>query len=331
MLVGKYVDHIPYYRQQRIDQRGGLWICDKTRVRYTEKCALLLLTIYHQLIGRILRSGYVSADETIVKLLDPDRHHKAQDAWLWTYLGPKADTIIFQFSLTRGAENPRAFFPPQWSGELQSDGYGVYTSLARSRPGIVLFGCWTHARRRAVEALKSGEQKALALVQEINELYAIETEAKDRGYTHAQRSYYRYAKCRPVFKRLKARFEELKRTELPSGHLGDAAKYALNRWSQLVRYAKPGYGHINIDQNPVESQIRPTKIGAKNWMHIGHPKAGWRSAVIYSIVGTCRLLEIDPFAYLAWVLPKLAAATNKTAVGLLPHDYAQIHSRPNTS
>jgi hypothetical protein len=182
-----------------------------------------------------------------------------------------------------------------------------------------------------VDAIKSGEQKALPLLREINELYAIETHAKERSYTPTQRGYYRRGKCRQIFKRLKKRFEELKRTELPSSHLGDAAKYALNRWSQLVRYAKPGYGHINIDQNPVESQIRPTKIGAKNWMHIGHPKAGWRSAVIYSIVGTCRLLEVDPFAYLRWVLPRLAAATTRTAGGLLPHDFKQLHTKHNTS
>jgi transposase len=332
MLVGKYVDHVPYYRQERIDLRGGLYISDKARVRYTEHCALLLLTIYYQLIRRILDSGYVSVDETTVKLLDPDRPHKAQDSWLWTYLGPKAQAIVFQFGVTRGGENLQAFFPGNWRGQLQSDGYVVYESFGKQQPGIVLFGCWTHARRRAVDAIKSGAgEKALTLVEEINELYAIETEAKKRGYTSAQRGYYRYAKCRPVFKRLKARFEALKRDELPSSHLGDAAKYALNRWSELVRYAKPGYGHINIDQNPVESNIRPTKIGAKNWMHIGHPKAGWRSAVIYTVVGTCRLLKIDPQAYLTWVLPKLAAATTRDTSGLLPHDYARLHPLPNTS
>lgn len=326
MLVSKYVDHVPYYRQQRIDLRGGLYIEDKARVRYTEKCALLLLTIYHQLIARILVSGYVSVDETVVKLLDPDRRHKARDAWLWTYLGPTAQAIAFQFALTRGAEHPERFFPADWQGQLQCDGYGVYGGIAKRRPGVVLFGCWTHARRRAVEALKSGAgDEAVALVEEINELYAIETEAKQRGYSTQQRSYYRYAKCRPVFERLKARFERLKQTELPSSHLGDAARYALNHWQPLVRYAKPGYGHVNIDQNPIEGNIRPTKIGAKNWLHIGHPKAGWRSAVIYSIVGTCRLLQVDPLAYLTWVLPKLAAATNHTASGLLPHDYAALH------
>ena len=120
-------------------------------MRYTEKCALLLLTIYHQLIGRLLSGGYVSADETTVKLLAPDRRHKAQDAWLWTYLGPTADTIVFQFSLTREAENPQTFFPKNWCGALPVDGYRVYTSLAQSLPGIVLFGCWTRARLGVVD------------------------------------------------------------------------------------------------------------------------------------------------------------------------------------
>jgi transposase len=299
MLVSKFMDHIPYYRQQRIDRRGGLDISDKARVRYTEKCALLLLTVYQQLIQRILGSGYVSADETVVKLLDPDRRHKAQVAYLWVYLAPTADAIAFEFSLTRCAESPERFFPLDYRGVLQSDGYGVYAGVAKKRPGMALLGCWTHARRRAVDALKSGAgAPALTLVKEIGELYAIETEVTERGYTAAQRGYYRYAKCRPVFRRLKARFEELKRTELPSSHLGDAARYALNRWSELVRYAKPSFGHVNICQNQIEGNIRPTKIGSKNWMHIGHPKAGWRSAVIYSIVGSCRLVQVDPLAYL---------------------------------
>jgi hypothetical protein len=237
MLVSKYVDHVPYYRQQRIDLRGGLFISDKARVRYGERCTLLLLPIHHQLIELILRSGYVSADETFVKLLDPEQRHKARDAYLWTYLGPKVSAIVFEFSLTRSAQNPERLFPVNWRGALQCDGYSAYESLSRVRPGMVMFGCWTHARRRAVEALKSGAgEPALALVEEINALYAIETEAKERGYTPEQRSFYRYAKCRPVFKRLKTRFEQLKQTKLPSSHLADAARYALNRWPQLVRY-----------------------------------------------------------------------------------------------
>jgi transposase len=160
-------------------------------------------------------------------------------------------SIAFEFSLTRGAESPERFFPLGYEGTLQCDGYGVYASVAKKRPGMALLGCWTPARRRAVDALKSGEgDKALRLVNEIDELYAIEREARARGYTAVQRGCYRYAKCRPVFRRLKARFEALKVTELPSSYLGDAARYSLNRWSELVRYAKPDFGHVNIDQTP---------------------------------------------------------------------------------
>ena len=115
----------------------------------------------------------------------------------------------------------------------------------------------------------------------------------------------------------------LQATELPQSLLGKAARYALNRWPELARYAKAAYGHVRIDNNPVERGIRPTKLGLRNWLFIGHPRAGWRSAVIYSIVGTCKLINVNPEAYLAWVLPKLAAATTKTTDGLLPHDFAE--------
>ena len=115
----------------------------------------------------------------------------------------------------------------------------------------------------------------------------------------------------------------LQRTELPKSLLGEASRYAVNQWPELARYAKASYGRIRIDNNPVERGIRPTKLGMRNWLFIGHPSAGWRSAVIYSVVGTCKPIHVNPEAYLVWVLPKLAAATTKTAAGLLPHDFAK--------
>lgn len=207
---------------------------------------------------------------------------------------------------------------------MQSDGYELYAALVKERPRITRFGCMAHCRRKLADAAKAGEAAAVPLLLDIGRLYAIEKEADERGLTDNQRAALRHARARPILRELQRRFAELQRTELPRSLLGEAARYAVNQWRELARYAKAAYGHIRIDNNPVERGIRPTKLGLKNWLFIGHPDAGWRSAVIYSVVGTCKLLHVNPEAYLAWVLPKLAAATTKTAGGLLPHDFAAL-------
>lgn len=159
---------------------------------------------------------------------------------------------------------------------------------------------------------------------EIGRLYAIEKDADGRKLSDAQRACLRHARARPILKNLQCAFVEIQQRELPKSLLGEAARYAVNQWPELARYAKASFGHIRIDNNPVERGIRPTKLGMRNWLFIGHPDAGWRSAVIYSIVGSCKLLGVNPHSYLKWVLPQLAAATTKTARGLLPHDFAAL-------
>lgn len=142
-----------------------------------------------------------------------------------------------------------------------------------------------------------------------------------------------------VLRRLQRKFRTLELTAPPSGNLREAVTYANGRWPALVRYAKIGFGHTSIDQNAIEHCFRPGKVGLRNYLFIGHPAAGWRSAVVYNIVATCRLLGVNPETYFACVLPKLAAGTNRsTAAGLLPHDFARLpeseqltHSAPTPS
>ena len=113
-------------------------------------------------------------------------------------------------------------------------------------------------------------------------------------------------------------------TILPQSILGKALRYALERWPQLARYAEPGHGHVHIDSNAVENCIRPSAVARKNFLFIGHPDAGWRSAVIYSVLGTCKLHKINEWSYLSWALPRLAAATNHTASQFTPQNFAQL-------
>ncbi len=327
VLVSKYLDHLPLHRQEKIAARVGVELPRQKLCRWVEGAAHLLRTVHGQLATRILASGYVQVDETPIRVLDPDRGGHAAQAYLWPYLAPTANAIVFDFNLSRGRDSPEKFFPDDWGGVLQSDGYELYASFARRRPQIVHAGCMAHLRRHLVEALDGGGEDVAVLLAEIGVLYRLEKDARERALDAPARAALREAHAQPILARLERRFEQVRREVLPQSALGKAAAYALNHWPALCRYARPGFGHVLIDNNSIERGIRPTKLGAKNWIFIGHPDAGWRSAVIYSVIGTCQLLGVNPQRYLAWVLPKLAAATTRTAVNLLPHDFAALPVR----
>lgn len=325
VLVAKYVDCLPLYRQEGIDARGGVWISRQARCRYVDAAAHLLITIREQLKAKILGSAYVQVDETFTKLLDPERRGRSRDAYLWGYHAPHEKAVVLEFAPSRSGEILYDFFPSQWSGIAQTDGAPVYPRVFRHRPGIVHIECMAHLRRYVLEAIKSDECQAIPLLKDITELYRIERLARLWGLSHEARGLLRHAKAKPVLKRLQRKFRVLKHTAPPSGNLRDAVTYANGRWPHLVRYAKMGLGHVEIDQNGIERCFRSGKVGLRNYLFVGHPAAGWRSAVVYSVVASCNLVGVNPESYLTWVLPILAAGTNRsTAQGLLPHDFAKL-------
>jgi transposase len=325
IIIAKYADHVPLHRQERIDARGGVWITRQARCRYVEAAAHLLITIHLYLKRKILDGGYVQVDETFTKLLDSDRGGRARDAYLWGYHAPHERAIVLEFSPSRSGEILHRFFPRGWQGEVQTDGAKMYPGVFKHHPGIVHFECIAHLRRYVLEAVKAGEMAALPLLKDITRLYRIERHATDQQMTAAQRGALRYAKAKPILKRLQRQFRALERDTPLFGKLREAVISANHRWRNLARYARIECGHILIDQNSIERCFRPSKIGLRNYLFIGHPEAGWRSAVLYSVIGTCRLVGVNPEAYIRWVLPKLAAATNSTATGLLPHDFATLY------
>lgn len=154
LLVSKYTDHIPLYRQQQMAARAGVDLPRQKLGRWVQTSAQLLLTVHEQLAERIRDSGYVQADETPVKVLDRDRSGRAAKAWLWTYHAPTADAIVFDFHCSRGRDSPNRFFPKKWQGALQSDGYNLYAALAKARRGMTHFGCMAHCRRKVADAVR---------------------------------------------------------------------------------------------------------------------------------------------------------------------------------
>jgi len=328
LVVSKYQDHLPLYRIEQIAARQGV-ILDRSKMsRWVEQVALMLTGLITPLRQRLLDSRYVQCDETPVKVLDPERPGAARQAWLWVCHAPTARIILFDFDLTRKQDVALNLFPPDWQGVAQTDGYQVYENLVDQRKGMIALRCWAHARRKWVEAVDNGGPAVAQILALIARLYQVEAET--RGQPFAQREALRISRSQILLSQLKTRMSEVQAHALPASKLGEACAYTLSRWTELARYAEPGYGHVEIDNNPIENGIRPSALGKKNWLFVGHPDAGWKTATLYSILGTCKLLKLNPEAYLNWVLPKLASGTNHSA-GLLPHDYLELIKEPTHS
>jgi transposase len=326
LLVAKYCDHLPFYRLQQIFKtRHQVRIDRTTMCHWMKRCSELLYILYEALRLDLLGGDYLQIDETSVKLLDPDTKGKAKQSYFWVITRPGRG-VLYWFGPGRGADVAKELLKG-FTGKLQSDGYNVYDTLVRSIKGLILFGCWAHVRRKFVEALESGGAAAAWYVAEIQRLYRIESQCDEATASTDERAEVRGLESAPILARIKARLELDHGTGriLPSSPLGKAVDYTLSRWPGLERYAEAGNGEVKIDNNPVENAIRPSAIGKKNWLFIGHPKAGQRSAIIYTIIEECRLHGVDPCAYLVDVMPRIMDHSSHRIAELLPRQWAEAN------
>ena len=328
VLLSKYVDAIPLYRQAAMLERLGPGFTRQTMGQWVEHGAGLLQPVYQELQKTVTQSGYVQGDETPIRVLDPARPGAAREAWLWTFLAPQPKVVVFDFQLTRSHE-PALAFLRRFAGIFQTDGYAGYPKALRMLPEpqrqqIIHAACMAHCRRPFVEALEAGDDRAAPFLTYLGALYRIEAELREatpeaRALARGTQSTAWLVPMHLALTRAAA-----DPSVLPQGALAKAVHYALARWPELTRYAEPGHGHMHIDSNAVENSIRPSAVGKKNFLFVGHPAAGWRSAVLYSVLGTCKLQGVNPWRYLTWALPRLAAATNHTAGEFTPQRFAQL-------
>jgi len=316
ILLSRFDDHVAYYTLERIfRERHGAVIPRQQMVQWVEKIAFLLLAIYHLIWEELQAGGYLQVDETPVKVLDPEVKGKAAQGYLWFYSTPRGN-VFLEFSESRGRDSPRERLR-NFRGTIQTDAYEVYESLRRERrSSLQRLGCLSHARRRFYKALEESCTEAIWFVAQIRQLYRIEDEI--RGASPEERRAVRRQKAPPFWKAMKRRPLELRATALflPQSTLGKAVNYFLNDYTALVSYLRDG--RFEIDNNLVENDVRPSVIGRKRWLFIGHPDAGWRSAVIYTIIQSCRRRAINPQEYLADVLNRLPAMKIAQVKELLP-------------
>ena len=324
IVIGKYADHLPLYRQEQIyQQRHGVGLSRQTMANGVALVADWLKPIVKVMGVEQYSDGYVQVDETPIKYLAPGKGKTAQ-GYLWTAHRPGGDTV-YHWHAGRGHECLENFIPHDFSGTIQCDAYGAYRTYARKQGDIELAGCWAHARRKFHEAFLQGEakQRAAWLLRQIGHLYGIESELRESRAGPRLREALRQSRSRPIIARIHRALLlfQNSRKHLPKSLMGKALAYALGQWPMLGRFVEDG--RIEIDNNLCENAIRPTAVGKKNWLFIGAEEAGWRSAVIYSIITSCRSRGIDPFAYIKDVLIRLPTMTNHQIVEITPAAWAQ--------
>lgn len=299
IVVSKYLDHLPLYRQCAIYKRHGFSVARQNLVRWVEKIAQWLKPIYNHMGKELLAGDYIQADETPIKYCDPDYgEKKTRQGYLCGYSRP-ADNVYYRWSPSRSHQNVTAFLEG-YEGLLQSDAYDAYIQFAARNEGVTLIGCMAHARRKFYDAQDQHPRESALVLKLIARLYRVEQCIREKALPLAEVSQYRQKHALNSHCRLKHVIEILRHRTLPQSQLGKACAYALNNWTYLSCYLN--HGQVAIDNNAMENAIRPTAIGKKNWLFVGHPQAGERAAILYSILISCQRLEIDITDYLTEVL-----------------------------
>jgi len=316
VAVSKFADHLPLYRLAQIAARQGVTLALPTLADWAGRIGVALQPLAGRLAWHLLQEGVLHADETPVQQLDPGGG-KTKKAYLWAYrgngLGQGPPIVVFDYQASREGRHAASFLQG-WHGHLMVDDYAGYKALFRDGT-VVELGCWAHARRKFFDLAKaSGSPVATRALRHIARLYRIEAKAK--GQDAEERRRLRAKHSAPRLKLYHAWLLKT-RAQVPDGSgTAKAMDYSLKRWDALARYAETG--HLPIDNNTVENDIRPIAIGKKNWLFAGSERAGKRAAAIQTLLGTARLNGIDPAAWLKDTLEKLPAWPASRIDELLP-------------
>ncbi len=297
IVVSKYADHLPLYRQEQIFERAGVDLPRSTLGDVVAAVAERLAPVADAILAEVLAGRVVHTDDTPVTYLTPPEG--SARGFVWTYVGEKRD-VAYDFTPTRSRDGPMRVLS-RYRGFLQADAYAGYDALYPAGT-IVEVGCWAHARRYFVRAKDSDPRAALVLLP-IQRLYAVEALGRDLPET--ERQLLRLSKSKPLLEEIRRQLDAFEaQIVLPKSPFGKAVAYVRGNWTALTRYLEHGF--LAIDNNPAERAMRPVAIGRKNWMFAGNVEAGRRAAALMCVVATCKARGIDPEAYLRDVLQRIA-------------------------
>ena len=318
-VISKYCDHLPLYRQQAmLEREAGVEISRATLDGWVMRVGELLQPVVAVMRQDLLRASYLQADETTVPVQMHDKRGADHQAYLWQYGRPGGETV-FEFQLGRGREGPRKFLG-EWEGILQTDGYQAYDDVGGEK--LVHVGCWAHARRKFVDAVKVNplDAEAIKMVTRMDALFLVDRHARQQQLSVGERLAMRREHADSWAAEIHDQCVSLRRTVLPKSALGQAVTYALNMWPKLRRCFD--YAEVELSNNLAENSMRPVALGRKNWLHVGSAQSGPKVAAILSAVESCRRLGLSVKDYLQAVLPGMARRNVSDLAHLTPARWA---------
>lgn len=321
VLVSKYADHQPLNRMETILARHGIELSRSTMCDWVRDAAQLCWPIVKELKRSVLESLVLHTDATGILCQENVKSRRKRNAHLWAWVGDRRE-VVYDFTLTKEQSEPSRFLW-KWSGYLQCDAASNFHQVFASGK-VIEVGCWAHARRRFVDALASDTARASAILALVQMLYRVEAQGRDTGLDPPALRALREERSRPILERIREEVELVGRTALPKSALGDALGYVRNQWRALTRFVEDG--RLAIDNNAAERALRAVAVGRKNWLFTGSEDGGKRAAVIYSLIGTCKLSGIEPFAYLRDVLERLPTHPASRIAELTPRGWRVARS-----
>ena len=322
-VVSKYGNHTPLHRQSVILERDlGLEISRATLDGWVLKVGELLIPLVAAMRRELISGSYIQTDETPVDVQTREGRGQNHQAYLWQYSRP-GGSVVFDFRLGRGRDGPKRFLG-QFEGILQTDGDAAYDQIGG--PSLVHAACWAHARRQFFEAVQLNPRDPVAtpIVAQMDELFAVDAEARRKALSVAARHVRRQERAKPLLDEIRVRIEAAQSVALPSSALSKACQYALTLWRKLTRFLE--YPELELSNNLAENSMRPVVLGRRNWLHIGSPQAGPKVAAILSVVESCRRLKVPVRDYFSAILPGLAELPIRCLPGLTPAVWVGRHS-----
>lgn len=317
IIISKFVNHMPVYRQIQQFSREGVNIPSSTINDWITACCHLLEPLYQCLLKTVISCDYIQADESPLKVLDKGKKDGTARGYHWLYQSFQHKLVLFDYRPGRGREGPMEILK-NFKGYLSTDGYSAYDILEKNK-SIRRVCCWVHTRRKYDESRQNDPARAEYVLAQIQKLYVIERKAKEDGLSFDQIRLLRMEQAVPVLNELKTWLIENYKMVLPSSVIGKAIAYNLSLWDKLVVYVQDG--RLQPDNNAVENSVRPLSLGRKNWMFAGSHQGAQRGAMLYSFMGSCKMNGINPQEWLMDILERLPTYKANKLHELLPNNW----------